>query len=331
MPPSAELTCLDLELELELVRVTELAALAASRWVGQGDVDGGVAAATAAARSLAGSLPLRGRVAVGEGHRGGFRVGEELGDGTGPVCDVAVAPLQGAVSAARGAPGALAAIAMSVGGGMLGAGAAEDMTIVVVGPEHRDVVDVDRTIAENVRAVAAAGRRPVSEVTVAVHGHREHATLVREVIEVGARLRCVTGAEVAAALCAARPDSDIDLLVGLTGLHGGVLTAAAVACLDGSIQARVPTHHATTRGDGPGGAHDGVRATMRTRDLVGENVFFGATGVTGGEEVGGVVRRAGLAVTHSVAMNSRTGTVRLVEGVHRADRLPDLIGFRPRR
>jgi fructose-1,6-bisphosphatase II len=321
------MTCHGPELGLELVRVTEFAALAACRWVGQGDVDGGVEAATDAARTLLGSLRMRGTVVVGESRHGRFGAGEQVGDGTGPVCDVEIAPFHGTPSAARGGPGALAVIAASVGGRMFRASPIDDMDVLVVGPEARDAVDADRPLAENVRAVAAAMRRPVSDVTVAVQGYREQATIVREVRELGARLRFVTGAEVTAALCAASPEHEIDLLVGISGVHGGLLMAAAVACLDGSIQARLRPREADGHRDAPAGGHDDGHGILHARDLVGgEDVVFSATGVTGDEEVPGVRRHGGYATTHSVVMSSSTGTVQIVEGVHRTGRLHDLLG-----
>ena len=314
------------DLVLELARVTEFAALAAGRWVGLGDESGGTTAAVAAARALLGSIPLRGTIATDEGEDGPFRVGEQVGDGTGPARDVALAPLDGAVLAAEGMPDALAVIAATEHGGMFRASPITDLEMLVVGPGASDVVDIDRPVAETVRAVAAAAQRPISEITVSVLGGSHHQEIVREVRGTGARVRLLPGGEIAGALAASHPDSDSDVLVGVGGAHAGVLAAAALACVGGAIQARLRPRDADARRRALDAGHD-VDAVLHTRDLVGgEDILFSATGITGSDDVPGIQYRADRATTHSVAMRSSTGTVLVVEGHHQIDRLHDVLG-----
>jgi fructose-1,6-bisphosphatase II len=314
------------DLVLELARVTEFAALAAGRWVGLGDESSGITAAVAAARTLMGSIPLRGTVATDGGEDGPFRIGEQVGDGTGPARDVALAPLDGAVLAARGMPDALAVIAATEYGGMFRASPITDLEMLVVGPGACEIVDIDRPVAENVRAVAAAGQRPISELTVTVLGRGRHQEIVREVRGTGARVRLLLGSEIAGALAASHPDSDSDMLVGVGGAHEGILAAAALACVGGSIQARLWPRDAAARRRALDAGHD-VDAVLHTRDLVGgEDILFSATGITGSDDVPGLQYRADRATTHSVAMRSSTGTVLVVEGHHQIDRLHDVLG-----
>ena len=314
------------DLVLELTRVTEFAALAAGRWVGLGDESSGTTAAVGAARTLLGSISLRGTIATAEGEDGPFRVGEQVGDGAGPARDVALAPLDGAVLAAQGMPDALAVIAATEYGGMFRASPITDVEMLVVGPGACDVVDIDRPVAENVRAVAAAGQRPISDITVTVLGRFRHQEIVREVRGTGARVRPLLGGEIAGALAASHPDSDSDMLVGIGGAHEGILAAAALACVGGSMQARLWPRDAGARRRAHDAGHD-VDAVLHTRDLVdGEDILFSATGVTGSADVPGLQYRAGRATTHSVAMRSSTGTVLVVESAHLIDRLHDVLG-----
>ncbi|GAA4756244.1 fructose-bisphosphatase class II family protein [Actinomycetospora chibensis] len=314
------------DLVLELTRVTEIAALAAGRWIGLGDERSGITAAVAAARSLMGSIPIRGTVVTDEGEDGPFRAGAQVGDGTGPARDLALAPLDGATLAAKGMPDALAVIAATEYGGMFRAPPITDLEVLVVGPDARDVVHLDRPLAENVRAVAAAAQRPISDITVTVLGRVRHEEIVREIRGTGARARPLQGGEIAGALAASHPDSDSDMLVGIGGAHEGVLAAAALACLGGSIQARLWPRDAGARRRALDAGHD-VDAVLHTRDLVGgEDILFSATGVTGCADVPGLQYRADRATTHSVAMHSSTGTVLVVEGDHQIGRLHDLLG-----
>lgn len=320
MPPSADLC----DLALELVRATELAALAASRWVGRGDEDGAAAEAAAAAHGVLGSIALSGTVVTGGSRGGAFAAGEPVGDGSGPACDVAVSPCDGPISATDGA--ALSVVAVSAPGRMFAASRGVEMDTLVVGPAAGDAVDIDRPAAQNVRAVAAATQRPISEVTVAVLDPARQERTVRAVRATGARVRAVTGGEVAVALATSHPAGDLDLLVGVGGAHEAVLAAAALACVGGSIQARLRPRDAGQRRRALDAGHD-LDAVLRTRDLVGdEGILFGATGITDGDDVPGVQYRAGLATTYSVAMCSEAGAVRVVEGAHQVDRLHDVLG-----
>lgn len=228
--------------------------------------------------------------------------------------------------AAKGMPDALAVIAATEYGGMFRAAPITDLEMLVVGPGACDVVDIDRPVAENVRAVAAAGQRPVSGLTVTVLGRGRHQEIEREVRATGARVRLLLGSEIAGALAASHPDSDSDMLVGVGGAHEGVLAAAALACVGGSIQGRLWPRDADARRRALDAGHD-VDAVLHTGDLVGgEDILFSATGVTGSDDVPGLQYRADRATTHSVAMRSSTGTVLVVEGHHQIDRLHDVLG-----
>lgn len=316
----------DDDLALEFLRVTELAALAAGRWTGRGDETGSSVAAKAAAHTLMGSVPIRGTVVMSEREDGWFVDGEHVGNGRGPTYDVAVDPLDGARLSARGMPNALAVIAATERGRMYRPSPVAYMDKLVVGPEAVDVVGIDRPVTENVRAVAAATRRPTSEVTVAILDRLRHLDIVREVRDAGARVLLIGGGDVAAALAVSQTRSGVDMLLGVGGAHEGVLAAAAVAGTGGSIQARLWPRDVDERRRAVESGLD-VDAVLHTGDLVDEgNTFFCATGVTDGDVVHGVHHHAAGATTHSIAMHSGTGTVQLVEGRHRRGRLRDLLG-----
>ncbi|MET7999097.1 fructose-bisphosphatase class II [Amycolatopsis sp. NPDC005232] len=298
---------LDHALALELVQVTEAAALAAGRWVGHGDEISGKAAAVEAMHNVIGSVPMRGFVVLGEDGKRLIK-GEEVGTGAGPACDVAINAGDGALSVARDVPNALAAVAVAERGALFDPPPDVAMEKLVVGPECAGVVELDRPVAENLRAVASAKGGRVSDVVVAVLNRPWHRELVHEIRDAGARVHLIEGGEIAGAIAAARPESPVDVLLGTGGAAEGVIAAAALSCLGGSVQARLRSDDAGTR-------HD----VLHTEDLVrGERILFCATGVTGSEVLRGVQQHAGRTTTQSIVLCSQPETARIVKTQHRS-------------
>ncbi|MEV4596076.1 fructose-bisphosphatase class II family protein [Amycolatopsis sp. NPDC049253] len=294
----------DHALALELVPVTEAAAIAAGRWVGHGDEISGKAAAVEAMHHVVGSVPMRGVVVLGEDGKRLVK-GEEVGSGAGPVCDVAINAGDGALSVARDVPNALAAVVVAERGALYDPAPDLAMDKLVVGPECAGAVELDRPVAENLRAVAAAKGGRVSDVVVAVLNRPWHRELVHEIRDAGARLHLIEGGEIAGAIAVARPESPVDVMLGTGGAAEGVIVAAALSCLGGSVQARLRSE-------------SGLRhEVLHTEDLVrGERVLFCATGVTGSEVLRGVQQHAGRTTTQSLVLCS--GTVRIVTTEHRS-------------
>ncbi|QYN24458.1 fructose-bisphosphatase class II family protein [Amycolatopsis sp. DSM 110486] len=298
---------LDHALALELVQVTEAAALAAGRWVGHGDEISGKAAAVEAMHNVIGSVPMRGVVVLGEDGKRLIK-GEEVGTGAGPACDVAINAGDGALSVARDVPNALAAVAVAERGALFDPPPDVAMEKLVVGPECAGVVELDRPVAENLRAVASAKGGRVSDVVVAVLNRPWHRELVHEIRDAGARVHLIEGGEIAGAIAVARPESPVDVLLGTGGAAEGVMAAAALSCLGGSVQARL-------RSDDSGTRHD----VLHTEDLVrGERILFCATGVTGSEVLRGVQQHAGRTTTQSIVLCSQPETARIVKTQHRS-------------
>lgn len=314
----------DRNLALELVRVTEAAAMAAGRFVGRGDKNGGDGAAVDAMRTLIGSVSMRGTVVIGEGEKDEAPMlfnGEEVGNGDGPECDVAVDPVDGTTLMAKGMPNALAVLAVAERGAMFDPSAVFYMQKLAVGPEYADVVDITATVKDNLRAIAKRKGSGIPEVTVVVLDRPRHEGLVHEIREAGARIRFISDGDVAGAIAAARHESDVDLLLGVGGTPEGIIAASAISCMGGSFQGRLwpkdDEEHAKVLAAG----HDPDRV-LHTGDLVrGENIFFCATGVTNGDLLRGVQYRAGGATTQSLVMRSKSGTVRLIDGFHRLKKL----------
>ncbi|MGQ0840858.1 class II fructose-bisphosphatase [Actinokineospora sp.] len=314
----------DRNLALELVRVTEAAAMAAGRWVGRGDKNGGDQAAVDAMRKLVGTVTMRGVVVIGEGEKDEAPMlfnGEEVGNGEGPDCDVAVDPIDGTTLMAKGMPNAIAVLAVAERGAMFDPSAVFYMEKIAVGPEAADVVDITAPVAENIRRVAKAKHSDVSDVTVCILDRPRHHDLVREVREAGARIHFISDGDVAGAISAARPNTGVDLLIGIGGTPEGIIAAAALKCMGGAIQGRLwPTDDAE-RAKAIDAGHDLDRVLL-TDDLVrGDNVFFCATGITGGDLLRGVHYRAGGCTTQSIVMRSKSGTVRMIDGFHRLTKL----------
>jgi fructose-1,6-bisphosphatase II len=314
----------DRNLALELVRVTEAAAMAAGRWVGRGDKNGGDQAAVDAMRKLIGSVSMRGVVVIGEGEKDEAPMlfnGEEVGNGQGPECDVAVDPIDGTTLMSKGMPNALAVLAVSERGTMFDPSAVFYMEKIATGPEAAEVIDLSAPVAENIKRVAKAKQVGVSDITVCILERPRHHELVRQVREAGARITFITDGDVAGAIAAARPDTGVDLLMGIGGTPEGIISAAALRCLGGAIQGRLYPRDEVERRAALDAGHD-VERILTTEDLVhSDNVFFCATGITDGELLRGVTYHTGGCRTQSIVMRSKSGTVRMIDSVHRLTKL----------
>jgi fructose-1,6-bisphosphatase II len=325
----------DRNLALELVRVTEAAALGAGRWVGRGDKVAADQAAVDAMRIMIDSVSMDGVVVIGEGEKDEAPMlynGEPVGNGQGPACDVAVDPIDGTRLTATGQPNALAVIALAARGSMFFPGAAVYMEKVATGPEAADVIDVTAPPEENVRLVAKAkGVRP-EEIGVVILDRDRHAEMIQRVREVGARVFLITDGDVAGAIAAATSKrSGIDLLLGIGGTPEGVVAAAALKCLGGAIQSRLFPRDDEERQKLLDTGYDPERV-LSTDDLVaGNDVFFAATGITDGSLLRGVRYEEDGATTYSMVMRARSGTVRYVEAEHRFAKLEAFTGREYRR
>jgi fructose-1,6-bisphosphatase II len=315
----------DRNLALELVRVTEAAAMAAGRWVGRGDKNGADGAAVNAMRTLIGTVSMDGVVVIGEGEKDEAPMlfnGEHVGDGSGPECDVAVDPVDGTRLCALGMGNALSVLAVSPRGSMFDPSAVFYMEKLATGPAAADVVDIRLPAAENVRQVAKAKQESPSDVTVVILDRPRHADLVEEIRSTGARIKFITDGDVAGAIMAAREGTGIDLLVGIGGTPEGIIAACAIKTLGGVIQGRLWPKDDDERQKALDAGHD-LDRVLTTDELVrGEDVFFVATGVTDGEMLKGVrYGGRGTVRTESIVMRSRSGTIRVVESEHRLDKL----------
>jgi fructose-1,6-bisphosphatase II len=275
-------------------------------------------------RQLINTVSMQGVVVIGEGEKDNAPMlfnGERVGDGTGAECDVAVDPIDGTRLNALGMPNAVAVIAVSPRGSMYDPSAVFYMDKLVTGPEAADSVDIERPIADNIRAVARAKGVSVEDVTVVVLDRPRHDRIVKEVREAGARIKLITDGDVAGAIMAAREGTGVDLLLGIGGTPEGIIAACAIKALGGVIQGRLwPTDEAERQRAIDAG-HD-LSRVLSTDDLVtSDDCFFAATGITDGELVNGVRYRKGTAVTHSLVMRARSGTIRKVESEHQLGKL----------
>ena len=314
----------DRNLAMELVRVTEAAALAASRWTGRGDKLAADQAAVDAMRHLLTSIDMDGLVVIGEGEKDEAPMlynGEHIGNGEPPLVDIAVDPLEGTTLCAKGKPNALAVIAMSERGSMFDPGPALYMEKLVTDAEAAHVIDITRTIEENIAAVAEAKGKLVPEVSVIMLDRPRHDEMRQRIRDTGARIRLISDGDVAGALIAARLDSAIDMLWGIGGTPEGVLAASAIRCLGGEIQGRLWPRNAEERDALKAQGYDTDRVLL-SRDLVrGDNIFFAATGVTDGDLLEGVRYGRKRATTQSIVMRSRSGTVRIIRAEHDSSKI----------
>ena len=323
-------TAPDRNIAMELVRVTEAGAMAAARWIGRGDKEEADQAAVDAMRFVLDSVSMRGVVVIGEGEKDEAPMlfnGEEVGNGEGPEVDVAVDPLEGTRLTALGQPNAIAVIAVAERGTMLFPGAAFYMEKIAVGPAAIDAIDIERSPTENVVAVADALGKTPREVDVVVLERERHEDLFAELRQAGARVRLVRDGDVAPAIAAAQPGTGVDMLYGIGGTPEGVISAAALKCVGGGIQGRLWPRNDDERTRLLDAGLDPARV-LRTNDLVsGEDVFVAATGVTSGSLLQGVRYTPGGAVTDSIVMRSRSGTVRRVVAQQSLAKLSALTGF----
>ena len=310
----------DRNLALELVRVTEAAALAAGRWVGRGDKNGADGAAVGAMRHLINTATMNGVVVIGEGEKDHAPMlfnGEHVGDGNGPDYDVAVDPIDGTRLCANGMPNAISVIAVAPRGSMYDPSAVFYMSKLVTGPEAAAVVDLDAPPAANVAAIARAKRCSPHDVTVVILDRERHRELISQVRESGARIKLITDGDVAGAIMAAREGTGVDLLLGVGGTPEGIIAACAVKCLGGVILGKLHPRDDAERERAEAAGHD-LDRILTTDDLVAsDDAFFAATGITEGELMGGVrYRSGGGATTHSLVMRARSGTIRNIVSEH---------------
>ncbi len=304
--------------------MTEAAALAAGRWLGRGDKEGADRAAVDAMRIVLHRVPMDGVVVIGEGEKDEAPMlfnGERIGDGSPPATDIAVDPIDGTSLTASGRGGALAVIAVSERDTMFDPGPCFYMEKIAVGREAAGAIDITRSATENLQAVAEAKKTAVKDLTVVILDRPRHAELVAEVRQAGARIRLISDGDVAGAISTAWAMSGVDVLIGIGGTPEGVIAAAALKCMGGEIQGRLWPRGDEERKAAEAAGYD-VTRVLRTDDLVmGDNAFFAATGISGGDLLRGVGYDANGATTQSLVMRSKSGTVRLIEARHQLTKL----------
>jgi fructose-1,6-bisphosphatase II len=313
-------------LALELVRVTESAALAASRWMGRGDKNGADGAAVEAMRTVLSTVAMDGIVVIGEGEKDEAPMlfnGEIVGDGSAPRCDVAVDPIDGTTLTSLGRGNALSVIAVSDRGTMFNPGPCVYMEKIAVGPEAVGAIDVTASPTQNLRWIAKAKGTQVRDLTAVVLDRPRHAELIEEIREAGARIRLISDGDIYGAIATCWPRAGADVLFGIGGTPEGVTAAAALKCMGGEIQGRLWPRNDDERREALEAGYD-LEKVLTTDDLVqGDNCFFAATGVTDGELLQGVHFEGKVATTQSLVMRSKSGTVRLISSRHRLDKLRD--------
>jgi fructose-1,6-bisphosphatase II / sedoheptulose-1,7-bisphosphatase len=309
---------LDRNLAMEVVRVTEAAALAASRLMGRGDEKAADQAAVDHMRRALNALPIDGTVVIGEGERDEapmLFIGEKVGQG-GLKVDIALDPLEGTTITAKGAPNALAVVAMAEAGGFLNAPDVYMDKIAVGGGLPANLVDLDASPAENLKALAKAKDVDVADIVACILDRPRHAELIAKVREAGARIMLISDGDVSGVIATSSPDSGVDIYIGSGGAPEGVLAAAALRCIGGQIQGRLLFRNDDERGRAKRMGVTDLNRKYSTTDLAKGDVMFAATGVTDGSMLKGVRRFHGGASTHSIVMRSKTGTVRTIEAKH---------------
>ena len=306
-------------LALELVRVTETAAIAASRWVGRGAKNDADQVAVDGMRKMINTVSMNGVIVIGEGEKDQAPMlfnGEQVGDGNGPSVDVAVDPIDGTTLTAKGMNNAISVIALAERGTMFDPTTVFYMKKLVVGPEAADVVDITAPVKENLRRIAKAKRRDIESLTVVLLDRPRHDQLVKEIREVGARIKFITDGDVAGAVEAARDETGIDALMGIGGTPEGMIAACAMKCLGGVIQAILHPRDEAEREKALANGMD-LEKVLTTNDLVsGENVFFAATGITDGELLKGIRFTDRYIESNSLVMRSRSKTIRFISSEH---------------
>jgi fructose-1,6-bisphosphatase II len=313
---------------MELVRVTEAAALASARWMGKGLKNEADDAATSAMRDVFDTIPMKGTVVIGEGEMDEapmLYIGERLGNGYGPRLDVAVDPLEGTNIVAKGTWGALAVLAVADAGDLLHA---PDMYMdkIAVGPEAAGHLSLDATIEENIAAVAKAKNKEIEDVVVSILDRERHEEIIQRIRATGARIRLIGDGDVAGAINTAFPHTGIDILLGSGGAPEGVLAAVALKCLGGELQVRLlPADDAQIERCKKMGIEDPSKILIMDDLVAGDVCIFAATGVTDSELMKGVQFTSQGGQTHSVVMRAKSGTVRFVEGIHSFKKKPKLV------
>lgn len=315
-------------LSLELIRVTEAAAIGSGRWMGLGKKEEADEAATSAMRKVFDTIPMRGTVVIGEGEIDQapmLYIGEKLGLGYLPAVDIAVDPLEGTNLVAQGMWNALSVVAISERGGLLHA---PDMYMqkIAVGPKAVGKVDIDAPIETNLKSVAKALGKDMNDLVVVVLDRPRHKTIIEEVRKAGARIKLITDGDVAGAIYTCFDHTGVDILIGIGGAPEGVLAAAALKCMGGEIQGRLlPNDEEQHQRCVRMGLKD-PKQVLHMSDLVkGEDAIFAATGVTDGELLRGVRYFGNEAKTHSLVMRAKTGTIRFMEATHRLEKKPNLV------
>jgi fructose-1,6-bisphosphatase class II len=315
---------MDRNLALEAVRVTEAAALNCARWTGRGDEKAADQAAVDAMRKAFDALAIDGTVVIGEGERDEapmLYIGEKVGSG-GPKVDIALDPLEGTTICATGAPNALAVIAMADGGNLLHCPDTY-MAKIATGPQGRGVVDLDKTPTQNLHALAEAKRCKVEDLTVIILSRPRHEAIIQEVRKAGARIRLIGDGDVSAAIATTKPETGIDLLLGIGGAPEGVLAAAALRCVGGEFQGRLaPRNDEEIERAKKMGVTD-IKKKFMIDELAAGDVMFAATGVTDGDYLHGVHFFPGGATTQSVVMRSKTKTIRVINASHYFEHKPN--------
>lgn len=317
------------ELSLEFVRVTEAAALSSGRWMGRGNKEAADQAAVDAMRAVFDTVNIDGTVVIGEGEKDEapmLYIGEKVGTGCEPVVDVAVDPLEGTNLVAKGLPNALAVVAIAPKGCLLKAPDIFYMNKIAVGPQARGCIDLDATVEDNLKAVARAKKREVSDLTAIILERPRHEKLMAEIRAAGARVKLISDGDVSAAIATAIDYSGVDILFGIGGAPEGVLAAAALKILGGDMQARLVPREtgAAVQGQMTGGQT--LSMLLQLDDLAkGEDLFFAATGITDGDMLDGVRYRGRTAETHSLVMRGMTGTIRNVRATHTLARKPHFV------
>ena len=306
-------------LALELVRVTETAAIAASRWVGRGAKNDADQVAVDGMRKMINTVSMNGVIVIGEGEKDQAPMlfnGEQVGDGNGPSVDVAVDPIDGTTLTAKGMNNAISVIALAERGTMFDPTTVFYMKKLVVGPEAADVVDITAPVKENLRRIAKAKRRDIESLTVVLLDRPRHDQLVKEIRDAGARIKFITDGDVAGAVEAARDETGIDALMGIGGTPEGIIAACAMKCLGGVIHAILHPRDEAEREKALANGMD-LEKVLTTNDLVsGENVFFAATGITDGELLKGIRFTDRYIQSNSLVMRSRSKTIRFISSEH---------------
>ena len=316
----------DRNLALELVRVTEAAALASGRWVGRGMKNNGDKAAVDAMRTLINSVQMNGIVVIGEGEKDEAPMlfnGEAVGTGEGAEVDIAVDPIDGTSLMAEGRPNAISVLAAAERGTMFDPSAVFYMNKIAVGPEAVGCIDITAPVAHNIESVAKAKGIFASDVTVVVLDRPRHNELIADIRSAGAKVRLIRDGDVAGAVAAAKGDNSVDLMMGIGGTPEGIITACAMKCMGGEIQGMLAPPGEEEAAKARAAGHD-LDRVLGTNDLVSsDNCYFVATGVTNGDMLRGVSYRKNGATTRSLVMRSKSGTVRFIESVHQLAKLQE--------